>query len=186
MLSRGAGILLVALATSLWLQAPTDLRQVELLSLRHGGALPAWALGLAIGFAISLALLLRRWATGADRALGLLSLLAVLSLAAWTQRFTDLGVLAAGGARFWVDLAAAAPTDADALAYLSVSTSATQYGVHSAHQAINRLPAPRRSQLLRLLASLVRNEFTRREILEDAEQVELDPPCGTPRGDAPP
>lgn len=97
----------------------------------------------------------------------LLVTLMVLGWIPWS-RYTELGIFAGGGGRYWVRRAAVATTDEEAKAHLGRVLATTQYGVNIAENAVADLPDHEaRLRMWRLLVELAPNDnwrsiYTRR------------------------
>jgi len=92
------------------------------------------------------------------------------------QRYTALGIFAAGGGRYWVGRAAGEANADVARAHLRRVVGATQYGVNVAENAVRELPRIEdRVRLWRLLIELAPNEnwreiYSRRLAAENARR----------------
>ncbi len=95
----------------------------------------------------------------------------ILAGALWCQRFTDLGLLVAGGASCWIAKADHEPDDEVATKYLSLVLQGTQYGLNKAESVVSNYPLASQRRLFVLLAKLAPNDGWRERYLEDSQEA---------------
>lgn len=101
--------------------------------------------------------------------LAVAGLVATFLLVFWT-RYSPYGIFLGGGARYWVERAAAADDAREARAHLR-RVLATPYGVNTAENAVRDLADPdRRIRLWRLLIELARSDNWRMAYTVDLER----------------
>ena len=153
-LTTALAVFLIAAGATAWLFSVASSDPApHLVELRNGLVLALLVL-CALAIALwSLSLLLA--GPRALRLAGLQNLIALAGLTGWSRYYTDIGVLALGGAGHWVAEAANAETVAHKRAYLRSVLSATQYGVNAAENAVLEHPPSVQAELFTLLAELV-------------------------------
>ena len=95
--------------------------------------------------------------------------LSLVSATAWIRIYTDLGVFALDGARYWVAKANASENANERQNRLRLVLSATQFGAHIAEGAVAAYPPHRQAVLFDSLASTTDSPLWRRRYrkLED-------------------
>src|SRR2546422_7621360 len=161
-----------ALVAWYWWGAPSNPTDVRLLSISNVFILAPLAV-ILIGLSALVLWRLLGSRVSVTRKVAALALGVALSAGVvWLQRFTDVGVFAGRGVRYWVGRAAASNTETEALACLEIVMSATQYGVNAAETSVMRYPPLVRARLFKLLAGAAPTETSRKQNLRRAPQAQ--------------
>jgi hypothetical protein len=155
-----------------WVRVPTNPADVRLLSISNVFVLVPLGL-ILVGLTGLVLWRLLGVRVSVTRKVGALALgVAITAGVVWLQRFTDVGVFAGRGSRYWVGRAAASNTETEALACLEIVLSATQYGVNVAENCVMTYPPPVRARLFKLLAGVAPTEAWRDQYLRRAAEAQ--------------